>query len=178
MLAAAIPLTYIYYMMQVADPLNMLVFLRAAVADSGGTRHLAAAADRRGHAEPRVAGGDPRFLCGHPLGAALARVGAATVATFLLAIVVYEGLRLAYGPRPYCCTDGPLERLVINFTDWRAYVDVLGVLNIALWGGWIGWRRRPQFLRRASLVIPVFICRTCCLARSGNRATTCRFWRF
>jgi hypothetical protein len=44
----------------------------------------------------------------------------------------------------------------VNFTDWRAYVDALGVLNIALWGGWIGWRRRPEFLRRASLVVPVF----------------------
>jgi hypothetical protein len=34
---------------------------------------------------------------------------------------------------------------------------VLGVLNVSLWGGWLGWRRRPQFLRRMALMIPVFL---------------------
>jgi hypothetical protein len=79
------------------------------------------------------------------------------VAMLVLAVAIYAGLRLAYGLKPPCCSTDPLEHLVINFTDWRAYLDALGVLNIALWGGWIGWTRRPKFLRRTTLVVPLFV---------------------
>jgi len=157
MLAAAIPLTYVYYMMQVSDPLNMLVFFLA----------FWAMRDQRDRwLVPLVGIGmfnreSPLLI---PLFYAAVRWGRPwrewvplLVATGLLAVGIYFGIRFAYGPKPPCCSTNPLEHLVTNFTDWRAYVDALGVLNIALWGGWLGWRRRPEFLRRTALMTPVFV---------------------
>jgi hypothetical protein len=77
--------------------------------------------------------------------------------TSVVAVGVYLGLRVVLGPRPPCCSTDVLHNLLVNLTDWRAYLDAIVVLNIGLWGTWIGWRRRPEFLRRMSLVIPVFI---------------------
>jgi hypothetical protein len=157
MLAAAIPLTYVYYMMQVSDPLNMLVFFLA---------FWAMRAERDRWLIPLVGVGmlnreSPLLI---PLFFAAVRWGRPwrqwlpmLVATGLLAVAVYAGLRLAYGPKPPCCSTDPLEHLMINFTDWRAYVDTFGVLNLALWGGWLGWRRRPAFLRRTALMVPLFM---------------------
>jgi hypothetical protein len=157
MLAAAIPLTYIYYMMQVTDPLNMLVFFLA----------FWAMRERRDRwLVPLVGIGmlnreSPLLI---PLFYAAVRWGRPwrqwvplLVVTAVLAVGIYTGLRVAYGPKPACCSTDPLEHLAVNFTDWRAYVDALGVLNIALWGGWLGWRHRPEFLRRTSLVLPLFV---------------------
>ncbi len=157
MLAAAIPLTYVYYMMQVSDPFNMLVFFLAFWAMRQG---------RDAWLLPLVVVGmlnreSPIML---PVFYAAVRVGrpprtwlpwAAVLAA--AAVAVYLGLRLVYGPKPPCCSTDPIAHLVTNFTDWRAYVDALGVLNLALWGGWLGWRRCPPFLRRASLIVPVFL---------------------
>ena len=53
MLAAAIPLTYVYYMMQVTDPLNMLVFFLAFWAMRERRDALAGAAGRDRHAQSR-----------------------------------------------------------------------------------------------------------------------------
>jgi hypothetical protein len=157
MLAAALPLTYVYYMMQVSDPLNMFVFFLA---------FWAMREQRDRWLIPLVGIGmlnreSPLLI---PLFYAAVRWGRPwrhwvpmLGATAILALVVYAGLRLAYGPKPPCCSTDPLEHLMVNFTDWRAYVDALGVLNIALWGGWVGWRRRPEFLRRTALMVPVFI---------------------
>ena len=157
MLAAAIPLTYIYYMMQVADPLNMLVFFVAfwVIREERDIWLLPLVGIGMLNREtPAII---PVFYAAIRWGRPWREWVPLTVATFVLAVAVYEGLRLVIGPRPYCCSTGPIEHLIVNFTDWRAYVDALGVLNIALWGGWIGWRRRPQFLRRAALVIPLFM---------------------
>jgi hypothetical protein len=79
------------------------------------------------------------------------------IASSALAVTVYFGLRLYYGPRPPCCSTDPIEHLLVNLTDWRAYLDSISVLNIALWAGWLGWRRRPEFLRRLALIVPLFL---------------------
>ena len=157
MLAAAIPLTYVYYMMQVTDPLNMLVFFLA---------FWAMREQRDRWLVPLVGIGMlnresplliPLFYAavrwGRPWRRWLPMLGL----TGALAIAIYLGLRLFYGPKPPCCSTDPLEHLLVNLTDWRGYVDALGVLNIALWGGWLGWRRRPEFLRRTALMVPVFL---------------------
>jgi hypothetical protein len=156
-LAAAIPLTYVYYMMQVSDPLNMLVFFLA---------FWAIREQRDRWLVPLIGIGmlnreSPLLI---PLFYAAVRWGRPWkewlplgVALLVLAAAVYFGLRLAYGPKTPCCSTNPLEHLAVNFTDWRAYVDALGVLNVALWGGWLGWRRRPEFLRRTALMVPLFV---------------------
>jgi hypothetical protein len=144
-------------MMQVSDPLNMLVFFLA---------FWAMREQRDRWLIPLVGVGMLNretpimisvFYAAFRLGLPWRRWLLIFVTTSVLAIAVYLGLRLVYGPKPPCCSTDPVEHLVVNFTDWRAYVDALGVLNIALWGGWIGWRRRPEFLRRASLVVPLFL---------------------
>jgi hypothetical protein len=144
-------------MMQVSDPLNMLVFFLA---------FWAMREQRDGWLVPLVGIGmlnreTPLLI---PLFYAAVRWGRPwrewlplCLGTLFLAAAVYFGVRLAYGPKPACCSTDPLEHLVINFTDWRAYVDSVAVLNLALWGGWLGWRRRPNFLRRLALMVPVFM---------------------
>lgn len=157
MLAAAIPLTYIYYMMQVSDPLNMLVFFLA----------FWAIRERRDRwLVPLVGIGMlnresplliPLFYFATRWGSPWRRWVPLFLGLSVLAVGVYVGLRLAYGPKPPCCSTDPVENLLVNFTDWRAYVDALGVLNVALWGGWLGWRRRPTFLRRTAVCVPLFL---------------------
>jgi hypothetical protein len=157
MLAAAIPLTYVYYMMQVSDPLNMLVFFLAFWAMREG---------RDGWLVPLVGLGMlnresplliPVFYLAVRWGQPWGRWLPLCAGLLVLAAGVYVGLRFAYGPKPPCCSTDPLEHLRVNFTDWRAYVDALGVLNVALWGAWLGWPRRPDFLRRTALIVPVFL---------------------
>jgi hypothetical protein len=157
MLAAAIPLTYVYYMMQVTDPLNMLVFFLAFwVMREGKDPWLI----------PLVGVGmlnreSPVLIPVFYLAVRWRRPWQTwlpvLVASSALAVMVYFGLRLDYGPRPPCCSTDPIEHLLVNFTDWRAYLDSISVLNIAVWAGWLGWRRRPEFLRRLALIVPLFL---------------------
>ncbi len=157
MLAAAIPLTYIYYMFQVTDPMNMLVFFLAfwAMRERRDLWLIPLVGMGMFNRESPVM--IPVFYAAVRWGEPWRSWVPLCVGTAVLAAAVYFGLRFAYGPKTPCCPTDPIEHLIVNFTDWRAYVDVLGVLNIALWGGWIGWRRRPEFLRRTSLVIPIFL---------------------
>jgi hypothetical protein len=157
MVAAAIPLTYVYYMMQVSDPLNTLIFFLAfwAMREQRDLWLLPlVGVGMLNRESPLML---PVFYMAVRWGQPWRSWIGLLLATTLLAIGVYFGLRLWIGPRPPCCSTDPIEHLLINFTDWRAYVDALGVLNIALWAGWLGWRRRPAFLRRAALVVPVFL---------------------
>jgi hypothetical protein len=157
MLAAAVPLTYVYYMMQVSDPLNMLVFFLAfwAMRDRRDLWLVPLVGIGMLNRESPVL--IPLFYAAVSWGRPWRQWVPLFAATMLLAAGVYFGLRLVYGPKPPCCSTDPLEHLLINFTDWRAYLDALGVLNIALWGGWLGWQRRPSFLRRTALLVPVFL---------------------
>jgi hypothetical protein len=157
MLAAAIPLTYIYYMMQVADPLNMLVFFLAFWAMRERRDRWLIPLVGIGMLNRESPAIIPFFYAAVNWGRPWRTWLPMAVGLFVLAVAVYVGLRVAYGPKTPCCTEGPLQRLLVNFTDWRAYVDTLGVLNIALWGSWLGWQRRPQFLRRTALMVPLFV---------------------
>ena len=157
MLAAAIPLTYVYYMMQVTDPLNMLVFFLAfwAMRERRDVWLIPLVAIGMLNRESPIL--IPLFYLAVRWGEPVREWIPILVATSVVAIGVYFGLRVVLGSRPPCCSTDLVHNLLVNLTDWRAYVDVLGVLNIALWGSWIGWRQRPEFLRRLSLVVPVFI---------------------
>ena len=157
MLAAAIPLTYVYYMMQVTDPLNMLVFFLAFwVMRAGKDPWLVplVGVGMLNRESPVVI---PVFYLAVRWGRPWRTWLAVLVASSALAVMVYFGLRLYYGPRPPCCSTDPIEHLLVNFTDWRAYLDSISVLNIALWAGWLGWQRRPEFLRRLALILPLFL---------------------
>src|SRR5207245_2713127 len=145
MLAAVIPLTYVYYMMQVTDPLNMLVFFLAFWAMRDGRDALLVPLVGIGMLNRETPLLIPAFYLAARWGRRWKEWLPLLTATTALAVAVYLGLRLAYGPIPACCSDTPLQHLAINFTDWRAYVDALGVLNLSLWGAWLGWPRRPDF---------------------------------
>ncbi len=157
MLAAAIPLTYVYYMMQVTDPLNMLVFFVAfwAIRERRDAWLIPLVGIGMLNRESPIV--IPLFFVAVRWGEQMRDWVPVFLATSLVAVGVYVGLRLALGARPPCCSTDLAHNLLVNLTDWRAYVDVLGVLNIGLWGSWLGWRRRPKYLRRLSLVIPIFI---------------------
>ena len=156
-LAAAIPLTYVYYMMTVTDPLNMLVFFLAFWAMRDGRTRLLFPLVGIGMLNREAALLIPLFYAATRWGRPWREWLPTAAGTALLAFALYIGLRVIIGPKPACCTDGPIEHLITNFTDWRAYVDALGVLSVTLWGAWLGWQRRPLFLRRLSLVIPLFL---------------------
>ena len=155
MLAAIIPLTYVYYMMGVTDPLNMLVFFLAfwAIREGRDVWLIPLVAVGMLNRESPIL--IPLFYVavrwGEPFGQWLTVFVGASAA----AVGVFLGLHLVY--RPVCCDYSVLEAIVVNLTDWRAYLDAIVVFNIGLWGTWIGWRRRPEFLRRVSLMVPVFI---------------------
>jgi len=157
MLAAVIPLTYVYYMMQVSDPLNMLIFFLAfwAIREEQDRWLIPLVGVGMLNRESPIM--LPLFYAAIRWGRPWRQWVPIFAVSSALAVAVYFGLRLVYGPKTPCCSTDPVEHLIINFTDWRAYVDTFAVLNLALWGSWIGWRRRPAFLRRASLVVPLFL---------------------
>ncbi len=155
MLAAIIPLTYVYYMMGVTDPANMLVFFLAfwAMRERRDVWLIPLVGIGMLNRETPIL--LPLFYAAVRFGQPLRQWLPLFLITSGLAVGVYLGLRVAY--RPVCCDYGILEAIWVNLTDWRAYLDGIVVFNIGLWGAWIGWRRRPEFLRRLSLMVPVFI---------------------
>ena len=157
MLAASIPLTYVYYMMQVSDPLNMLIFFLAFWAMRERRDRWLVPLVGIGMLNRESPVMIPVFFAAVRLGEPWRRWVPLSALLAGLAAAIYFGLRWAYGPKPPCCSTDPIEHLIVNFTDWRAYVDALGVLNVAFWGGWLGWSRRPLFLRRLALVVPLFL---------------------
>src|SRR5206468_4223664 len=128
MLAAAIPLTYVYYMMQVSDPLNMLVFFLAfwAMREERDLWLIPLVGIGMFNRESPVM--IPVFYAAVRWGRPLRSWLPLCAALGLLAASVYFGLRLAYGPKAPCCSTNPIEHLVVNFTDWRAYLDTITVL--------------------------------------------------
>lgn len=157
MLAAAIPLTYVYYMMQVSDPLNMLIFFLAFWAIREQRDRWLVPLVGLGILNRETPLVIPVFYAAVRWGQPWRRWLPIAAITAIIAITIYAGIRLAYGPKLVCCGGGPVEHLIVNLTDWRAYLDSAAVLNIALWGGWLGWRRRPEFLRRTTLLVPLFV---------------------
>jgi hypothetical protein len=154
-LAAIIPLTYVYYMMGVTDPLNMLVFFLAfwAMRERRDVWLIPLVAIGMLNRESPIL--IPLFYVAVRWGEPFRQWLPIFLGTSVAAVGIYVLLRLVY--RPVCCDYGVVEALLVNLADWRAYLGAIVVFNIGLWGTWIGWRRRPEFLRRLSLMVPVFI---------------------
>jgi hypothetical protein len=161
MLAAVLPFTYLFYRMQVTDPLNLLIFILA----------LWAMRDRRDLAlYPLIVVGmlnrETAILI--PVLYACVRAGTAplrswlphALALALLAAGIYAGLRLVFGLRaPY--TDSGVGSLLgywrFNAGHWAGWVQVLAFFNLALILVWRGLSRRPVFLRRALWIVPILV---------------------
>ena len=154
-LAAIIPLTYVYYMMAVTDLPNMLVFLLAFWAIREGRDAWLIPLVGIGMLNRETPILLPLFYAAVRWGEPFRRWLPIFGASICLAAGVYIGLHVVY--QPVCCDYGLVEAILVNAADWRAYLGALIVFNIGLWGTWIGWRRRPEFLRRMSLMVPVFI---------------------
>jgi hypothetical protein len=154
LLAAIIPLTYVYYMMAVTDLPNLLVFLLAfwAIRERRDIWLIPLVAIGMLNRETPIL--LPLFYLAVRWGEPLRHWLPIFVGSIFAAASVYIALHVVY--QPVCCDYGLVEAIVVNATDWRAYLGVIIVFNIGLWGTWIGWRRRPEFLRRLSLMVPVF----------------------
>ena len=50
----------------------------------------------------------------------------------------------------------PLHSWKANASDELALIRVLGFFNFALWLSWRDWRDKPEFLRRAAWIVPLF----------------------
>jgi predicted membrane protein len=155
LLGAIIPLTYVYYMMAVSDPLNMLVFFLGfwAIRERRDRWLIPLVGIGMLNRETPIL--LPLFYAAVRWGEPFRRWLPLFAATSCVAVGVYLALHFVY--QPVCCDYGLLEAILVNLTDWRAYLGAIVVFNIGLWGTWIGWRRRPEFLRRLSLMVPVFV---------------------
>jgi hypothetical protein len=153
-LATVMPFTY-FHVIQESDTINLLVFVLA---------FWALARDR-----------DLRLIPLMLLGTLNRETTAMIPAVYLLArwrvvpakrlivqtvllvgawLVVYGGLRLAYGPRPYYCDFYMWKR---NIANWLPTVHVM-LLFGAVWVlAFIGARRGPRMLRRTIWLLPPFV---------------------
>ena len=156
-MAAALPLTFLFYFMQATDPLNTLIFF------------IAFWAFREGHDNwiiPIVVVGmfnrETAILI--PLLYACVRFGQVPLRYWFprfaiasaIAVLIYVGLRVVFGIKePYASTS-LLHYWKINLLDWKTWIQLLGFFNVMLWAAWRNWRHRPLFLRRAALILPLF----------------------
>jgi hypothetical protein len=158
MLAAALPLTFLFYSMQPSDPLNMLVFFLG---------FWALARYRDEWLVPLTAVGvlnrETALLL--PLLQALVRVRRAPPArwlpSFCLAslagVAGYAGLRVVFGLRPAYAPVFPPVYWRANAIDRATWIQLAGFFNLTLWMGWRAWRVQPEFLRRAVWLVPLFL---------------------
>src|ERR1700704_4434762 len=102
MLAAAIPLTYVYYMMQVTDPLNMLVFFLAFWVMREGKDPWLIPLVGVGMLNRESPVLIPVFYLAVRWGRPWRTWLPVLIASSALAVTVYFGLRLYYGPRAPC----------------------------------------------------------------------------
>jgi hypothetical protein len=158
MLAAALPLTFLYYFMQPTDPLNMVVYFLA---------FRALLAGRDAWLIPLVAVGmvNRETAALLPLLHACVRWGRSPLSRWLpqcliaaaVAAAIYVGLRLTYGFAPPYAENSPAGYWAANFSDPGTWIQLLGFFNLALWVGWQEWRDAPAFLNRAAWFVPAFV---------------------
>lgn len=158
MLAAVLPFTYLFYGMQVTDPLNMLVFFLAfwAIRDGWDAWLF-----------PLVAVGmlNRETVLLIPLLYACVRFGQVPLGRWVwraaaLAIVaagIYAGLRFVFGLKTPYAPSGLKGYLLRNATRWTGWVQALAFFNLALFYAWRHLGQRPTFLRRSLLIVPVFL---------------------
>jgi hypothetical protein len=157
-MAAVMPITYLFYGMQPADPLNMLVFFLAV---------WAFAQNRDSWLIPLVVIGmlnrETAMLL--PLIFLFLRYGTTPIRYWLprfiasstAAAVIYACLRIIYGIKaPYAPTS-PLHYWWANLTDWKTWIQLAGFFSIFLLISWQNWKGKPVFLKRLSCILPVFI---------------------
>jgi hypothetical protein len=143
--------------MQVTDPLNLLIYILAlwAIRD-GRDRWL----------YPLVVIGmlnrETAILI--PILYACVRAGQAPLRSWLphalalafLAASVYAGLRWIFGLKQPYAQGGVVGILGFNARHWAGWVQAFAFFNLALLFAWRGLKRRPVFLRRALLIVPLF----------------------
>ena len=156
-LAAVLPETYLFYAMQPADPLNMLVFFLAI---------LILLKKRDIWFLPLLIIGmlnrETAILL--PLIFLFVRFGITPVKYWLprfitysfVSLSIYVGLRTVFGTKaPYAPTS-LLHYWLINLTDWQTWLQLIGFFGFFLLFAWQKWREKPEFLRRMTLILPIF----------------------
>ena len=153
----SVPFSYMYYSMQMGDPLNMFVFFGALVVLLKQQDWLMI---------PLVVIGmfnrETAILL--PLLYGMTKYQRATkrwIPMFLilsaLAWGIFITIRMWLGPRlPYAPTS-PLLYLRVNLTEWQTWVQLFRFFNISLLLPWVTWKQQPLFLKRAALIIPFFL---------------------
>lgn len=156
-MAAVLPATYLFYAMQPADPLNMLVFFLAI---------LVLLKKRDIWFLPLVIAGmlnrETAILL--PLLFLFVRFGVTPVKYWLprfftysfVSVSIYIGLRIIFGIKaPYAPTS-PLHYWWTNLTDWQTWLQLIGFFGFFLLFAWQKWREKPEFLKRMALILPIF----------------------
>lgn len=156
-MAAVLPATYLFYAMQPADPLNMLVFFLAI---------LILLKKRDIWFLPLVIIGmlNRETAIILPLIFLFVRFGIAPVRYWLtkfftysfVSLSIYIGLRIIFGIKaPYAPTS-LLHYWWTNLTDWQTWLQLIGFFGFFLLFAFQKWREKPEFLRRMALILPIF----------------------
>lgn len=74
-----------------------------------------------------------------------------------LTLAVYFGLRLVFGSREPYSNNSPLYLIPRNFTDPRAYLNLLLLYNVLWVSAWRHLKERPQFLVRQLGTVLAFL---------------------
>ncbi len=158
MAALVLPSTYLFYHLQPTDPLNWLIFCAAFLLLERG---------RDWALVPLVAFGtlNRETVLLLPVLQALVRWGRqpvrrwlpVTLSALAAGFAVYFGLRLVLGPHPPYVSESLRHYWRRNLHDLRIWWQLPIFFNLTLLFGWWRFSRRPEFLRRAALMVPLFL---------------------
>jgi len=151
LLAWGHPLTAAYEAMQPTDPLNLLVFAVAL-------ELLAAGKDL--WLVPLVAIGTlnrETALLIAPLVLVIRRRWGVALACGVVGLSVYLGLRAVIGLKAAYAPTNVIHFLRANVEDWAAWALVAAFFNLAFVFAVRGYRRAPEFLRRAGALAPALL---------------------
>jgi hypothetical protein len=156
--AAVLPSTYLFYHLQPTDPLNWLIFCAAFLVLERG---------RDWALVPLVAIGalNRETVLMLPVLHVLVRWRRqpvrrwlpVTLAAMAAGLAVYFGLRLVLGPHPPYVSGSIRHNWRWNLHDLRIWWQLPVFFNLALVFGWWRLGRRPEFLRRAAWLVPLFL---------------------
>jgi hypothetical protein len=158
MAALVLPSTYLFYHLQPTDPLNWLIFCAAVLLLVRGWDWALV---------PLVAVGalNRETVLVLPVLQALVRWGhqpvrrwlPVTLSALAVGFAVYFGLRLVLGMHPPYASESVRHYWRRNLYDPRTWWQLLIFFNLTLvFGAWRFWRR-PEFLRRAALLVPMML---------------------
>ncbi|MGX6446093.1 hypothetical protein ACWM35_23055 [Neobacillus sp. K501] len=157
-LVSVLPFTYLFYGMQPTDPLNMLIYFLVFFSFLHKKYFMMFPLIIIGMVNRETVILIPLIYACLQFGAVPFRKWLPQFLTSSIIVLgIYFGLRWFFGLKePYAPTS-PFHYWKVNLTDWKTWVQLFGFFNISVLIVWYKWKEKPEFLKRISLILPIFI---------------------